>query len=176
MHDMPLDELYFQWLYGLVADLKEKRPSFTYWNLTRTMHNREFVWFVLNDDNRVEDGRELRYEFMSIFDIGETERHWLELGCSFLEMLIGLSRRLEFEGCYTARDWFWHLLRTLDLDAYSDLYRLPLHEAEDVMDTVIWRTYRPDGLGGLFPLENPLQDQRKLEIWYQMNAYLLERD
>jgi hypothetical protein len=31
-----------------------------------------------------------------------------------------------------------------------------------------------DGSGGLFPLKNPQQNQRTTEIWYQMNAWLME--
>jgi hypothetical protein len=29
-------------------------------------------------------------------------------------------------------------------------------------------------VGGFFPLTHPNDDQRKVEIWYQMNAYLDE--
>lgn len=176
MHGQPLDELYFQWLYGLVADPQKADPAKTYWNLLRKLYQKEFVWFVPNDDNRAEDGRELRYEFMSSYDVGPPDHHWLEMGCSFLEMLIGLSRRLEFEGGSSAAFWFWHLLRTLELGAYSDKRPLPAHVVDDIVDMVVWRTYRPDGQGGLFPLRDPQHDQRKLEIWYQLNAYLLEND
>jgi hypothetical protein len=36
------------------------------------------------------------------------------------------------------------------------------------------RLYTTSGYGGLFPLEEPKEDQRKVEIWYQMMAYLGE--
>jgi hypothetical protein len=36
------------------------------------------------------------------------------------------------------------------------------------------REYFPSGKGGLFPLENPREDQTKVEIWYQMHAYVME--
>ena len=36
------------------------------------------------------------------------------------------------------------------------------------------RSYAFDGYGGLFPLRKPHQDQRNIEIWYQMQAYLME--
>lgn len=174
--EMPLEEMYFRWLYSLVANAEETRKSRCFWNLLRKFHQKEFTWFVLNDDNRVEDGKALRYEFMEIHGIRHVERAWLELGCSFLEMLIGLSRRAEFEGGYTSQIWFWHFVRMLDLTAYSDRVVFPETEIEDVMDTVIWRTYLPDGNGGLFPLRDPQQDQRQLEIWDQLNAYLIEND
>jgi hypothetical protein len=38
---------------------------------------------------------------------------------------------------------------------------------------VINRTYGPDGSGGLFPLHKPhILDQRRVELWYQMQYYL----
>jgi len=45
---------------------------------------------------------------------------------------------------------------------------------EDVTHAVIWRTYNENGNGGLFPLRDSDQDQRQVEIWYQLSAYLLE--
>lgn len=36
------------------------------------------------------------------------------------------------------------------------------------------RYYKSDGFGGLFPLSNPMGDQRYVEVWYQMMAYLAE--
>jgi len=39
---------------------------------------------------------------------------------------------------------------------------------------LIWRDYHADGRGGFFPLTNPDTDQTKVEIWYQMNAYVTE--
>jgi hypothetical protein len=45
----------------------------------------------------------------------------------------------------------------------------------DIVDRVTDRRYATNGAGGLFPLQNAEQDQRKIELWYQANAYLLER-
>jgi hypothetical protein len=44
----------------------------------------------------------------------------------------------------------------------------------DVLDTVIWRTYEINGWGGFFPLTLSDEDQTKVEIWYQMAAYVEE--
>jgi hypothetical protein len=40
------------------------------------------------------------------------------------------------------------------------------------MERCVWRTYEPNGVGGFFPLENPNEDQREVELWYQMSAYV----
>jgi hypothetical protein len=44
----------------------------------------------------------------------------------------------------------------------------------DILYALIWRTYDPDGSGGFFPLLHSKKDQRQIEIWYQMHAYVRE--
>jgi hypothetical protein len=177
----PLDDAYLTWLYRQVASVRYKNPSRTYWSLFRKLYSTEFVWYVPNDDNRVEDGRELRYEFQQEEDV-EIDEEWLHLGCSMLEMLIALSRRLAFEADGQPRTWFWHLLRNIQLEHFTDLElqsgnsKRKAEEIDDILGTVIWRRYRRDGSeGGLFPLrrmEPGTRDQRKVELWYQAAAYL----
>jgi hypothetical protein len=167
----PLDELYLQWLYRhntrSFRDEKDNRAR--YGELFKRLYEKEFVWIVPNDDNRVEDGKLLREEFMADVPSREIDPDWMELGCSFLEMLVGLSRRLAFEGEGEPRRWFWELIDNLELLDCVDPEAI-----DEKLDTVIWRTYERDGRGGLFPLKRARKDQRKVEIWYQLNAYLLE--
>lgn len=99
---------------------------------------------------------------------------WLDLGCSMLEMLIGLSRRLSFEAEGESRDWFWTLINNLALRS-DDKNPILVEVVDATLERVIWRTYNPDGSGGLFPLRRAHKNQRKVEIWYQLSAYLLER-
>lgn len=174
--NQPLDELYLKWLYGHIADPDVTAPSKSYWVLARQMYTMEFIWFIPNDDNRAEDGRYLRNEFIEDLDLADVDPDWVHLGCSMLEMLIGLSRRLSFLGEGEPRGWFWHLIDNLEL-RYDDRHRknFPAARVEEVLNNVIWRTYKRNGSGGLFPLRRPEQDQREIELWYQLNAYLLER-
>lgn len=178
--DAPLDELYFTWLYSQVASLRLKRPSRTYWSLLRQLYTKDFVWFVANDDNRVEDGRELRNEFLDAegIEIDGNSREWESLPCSFLELLIGLSRRLAYEAEGQPTDWFWKLLSNMDLDGLTDAVYTEKHrdDVDEYLNMIIFRTYNPDGGGGLFPLRAPTRDQTNVEIWYQMSAYILEGD
>lgn len=171
----PLDELYFKWLYSQVGSVRTSR-SRTYWKLLRQLYTKEFVWIIPNDDNRAEDGRDLRYEFIEDQQLDDVDSNWLGLGCSMLEMLIGLSRRLAFEAEGRPRDWFWHLIKTLGLDDYTDNTDFPYDKVDDVLNRVIWRTYSRNGNGGLFPLHKTTKDQRDVEIWYQLSAYLLEHE
>ena len=173
-----LDDLYLEWLYSQVASIDQKARSKTYWSLLRQLYTKEFVWIVPNDDNRVEDGRDLRFEFIHSLDLEDVDPQWLHLGCSVLEMLIALSRRLSFEGDGPAEDWFWILLKNIELDQCTDArYKSQMHAyVDDILDRIIWRTYNDNGRGGLFPLRDARQDQREVEIWYQLSAYLMQDD
>src|SRR5689334_4311656 len=122
----PLDELYFKWLYRQVGSVRLRNPARTYWSLLRLLFTKEFVWIIPNDDNRVEDGRCLRHEFVEELGIENVDYEWMSLGCSFLEMLIALSRWLAFEAEEgEPRDWFWHVMRVLGLDIYRDNIAIP---------------------------------------------------
>lgn len=173
--DAPLDELYFNWLYKQVANPVVKNPNRTYWRLFKLLFTKEFVWLVPNDDNRVEDGKDLRYEFIDQSELTDVDPGWIHLGCSMLEMLVAVSRRLTFEADGRSRDWFWHLMDNLDLRQYNDHSHFTPEEIGHILDRVIWRTYKPSGEGGLFPLNHAERDQTKVEIWYQASAYLIER-
>lgn len=172
--EAPIDELYFTWLYGVVADPRIKRTYRTYWRLFKLLYTKEFVWIVPNDDNRIEDGKELRYEFIDHQKLMDVDHGWMNLGCSMLELLIGLSRRLAFETDSEPRVWFWRMLENLDLEKFNDGAHFTDEMVQEKLDAVIWRTYKHNGEGGLFPLSQPCKDQRDVELWYQMSAYILE--
>lgn len=171
-----LDDRYFEWLYSLIGSVRNRNPARSHWNLARQLYVKEFVWLVPNDDNRVEDGRDLRFEFFDKTGTDEADPNWMGLGCSMLEMLIALSRRASFESDKTPGEWFGLMLHNIGLAKYSDAHYS--HEiAQDVdetLDRVIYRTYEPSGHGGLFPLHNTFYDQRKIELWYQLAEYILE--
>lgn len=173
----PVDELYFRWLYKQVGAVTEKNPARSYWNLMRQLYVTEFVWFVPNDHNRAEDGRDLRKRFVHYSGV-TPDHEWMDLGCSLLEMLLGLAHRLSFETGHKPRGWFWRMVENLELAELSDAHwgELTSEAVDEVLNQVNWRTYEPDGRGGLFPLERPQEDQREVEIWYQLSAYLLENE
>lgn len=168
-----LDDQYLTWLYGQVAEVRARKSSRTFWNLFRQLFSTEFAWFIPNDDNRAEDGRELRAEWTAE-TCQRIDTEWLSLGCSFLELLIGLSRRLAFETDGDAPNWFWHLINNLGLLGCHDRSNFKSEDVDDITSTVIWRTYDRHGNGGLFPLQNTTKDQRRVEIWYQLSEYLLQ--
>jgi hypothetical protein len=172
----PLDELYFTWLYSQVGSVTERNPSRSYWKVLKQLYTKPFLWLIPNDDNRAEDGRTLRVDFLREEEIDFTDSEWMQLECSMLELLIGLAQRLAFQDDNEPRAWFWRLMENLGLEKYNDNSLVPVKEIDKTLDEVIWRTYRPSGVGGLFPLKRARANQRDVELWDQMHAYLLEMD
>ena len=55
-----LDEDYLTWLYSQVGSVKLRNKAKSHWSLLRQMYTKEFIWLIPNDDNLLEDGRDLR--------------------------------------------------------------------------------------------------------------------
>ena len=161
-----IDEDYLGWLQGQVDTPTER----SYRQLFHELAAKEFVWLIPNDDNRLADGLELRREYFDQYISTDAE------GASVLEVLIGLSRRLAFVAEGEAERWAWRLIENLELtQCWDPLGARKLRDLDDRLDALIWRTYHSDGQGGFFPLAWPEEDQRKVELWYQMNAYVEEQ-
>ena len=101
--------------------------------------------------------------------------------CSVLEMLIALAFRCE-EHIMTDPDignrmgqWFWNMIVSLGLDAMDDS-RFHEDRADYILDRFERRDYEPNGAGGLFTLNRPAEDMRRLDIWYQLMHYLQENE
>lgn len=168
-----LSEDYFRWLAPQIRETRDAQGE-TYDNLVTIMYETEFFSEVANDDNRMVDGTDLRWEFGNIHNIPMHARE--PLGpCSFLEVLIGLSRRLAFTAGGSAPGRAWELVTNLELHRMSDpLSQYKVRKAKDILDACIFRKYAPNGLGGFFPLAWPDDDQTEVELWYQMAAYIGE--
>lgn len=161
-----VDEDYFMYLCELV-DVYENND---YSALLKQLHSIEFSEFTAklidNDDNRIEDGLDIRREWDGTDDSP----------CTMLEMLIALARRVED---VIGNDYvysFWEMMDNLGLMRYDDTrFNLgSVGKIDDAISDLLNRRYARDGSGGLFPLKHPDKDQRKVEIWYQMQAYLME--
>lgn len=177
VNTMPLDEAYFVWLYSQVGSVKNRNRSKTYWKLMRLLHQKEFTWSNIEmDENRAHDGRDLRRTFLD--ETGEVcdELSWMDMGCSMLELLVVLSGKLAWEDDgMDQTGWFWQLIENLGLIECTDAYPPDPRIIDEILDKVIERDYASNGAGGLFPLSHSHEDQRDVELWYQAQAYLLER-
>lgn len=177
----PIEESYFNWLCSKIDSVDVPTPSSTHWKLLKELHTFEFVWLLPGDDNRAEDGMDVRREFLLQSHLDD-EPYWINLGCSLLEMLIAFSRRAEFLTDLDAEEWFWIFMVNLGLDEFSDARLIDeeidehIQPIADILERFVWRTYSRNGFGGLFPLENPEYDQRKVELWFQLCGWISEKN
>lgn len=170
------DPKYFDWLTSQI----EIHSTKSYHDLLERLHNTEFIWVVPNDDNRVKDGLDLRTQFCDD-TVGWRTDEIMALpimtgkGASVLEVTIGLSRRVAFTAGGQAPWWAGQLMANLGLFRFPDPFTAKKAERlETILEALIWRTYERNGKGGFFPLNDPKEDQTKVEIWYQMNQYAME--
>lgn len=182
-------EKYFDYLMQLVdADVE----GHGYVTLCHILHDMEFYWLLDHDENRAEDGIVLREEWYNLaLDRGDifsekcddNIREWIEhKPCTVLEMMVALADRIENTVMYDSddpnrtADWFDQMLINLDLDDFTDDW-ITLDSRDEIISRVqvaLDREYDHDGKGGFWPLHKSRKDQRKVEIWYQMNQWLIE--
>lgn len=173
----PLDDIYIEWLYSHIGAVTNRNPSRSYWTLCGVLYREPFAYFVPNDDNRAADGVALREEFLEGVGRHIRDEDWLELECSILEMLIALAKRFDFQEDGGVENRFHEMLQNLELDHLTDqaFHERHLGVVRNKIRILNERTYGKNGKGGLFPLQNPDEDQREVEIWYQFQAYCMER-
>ena len=145
-------------------------------DLLGQLYNTPFVWVVPNDANRCEDGRDLRHELFNEMAYPELWEKLDEDDVSVLEVLAALAERMSFQwDKFSIHECFVLYLDNLTLTDF--LYKwtgTASFVVDDILTDWMSRNIEPNGERGLFPLERPRSDQRKIEIWYQMAAYLIE--
>lgn len=160
---------YFYWLCQMVGG------CYNHHMLLYRMFVRDFYSEVGMDENRSSDGTFLREVYVE----DEGEEYPMLRGCSILEMLIGLARRMDTDILYDSdygdrtHEWFWLLIKNLGLDRHDDNHYVD-DEVNEILDILLDREYGTDGAGGLFPLRHSERDQRKVEIWDQMQSFIME--
>ena len=159
---------YFGWLVRKTCDDRPEHVA-----LMKILHKKVFYSLIENDDNRAADGIALREDYAR--EKMGNEPVSMEDPCSVLEMLIALAIRMEFMlSDYKHSDrtdkWFWEMITNLGLGHYPDT-EIP---TDEIIENFIMRKYNTNGKGGLFPLKRNHDDQRNVEIWYQLAAYIDE--
>lgn len=159
---------YLEWL-SIRAGLRSNSK------LAKTLQSIPFFYTIPNDDNRAQEGIELRFVYESWSKMEYPGESILEQ-CTLLEMLIALAQRAEDAfgdtGFASSREeWFHIMTSNLGLvDATS------VREQRILCHRMMSRSYDEAGHGGLFPLDDPKNDQRYLELWYQLNEYVIENE
>ena len=165
-----INDEYFEWMYDLVGGLNGSKVT-SYRKLLMTLHATQFVYSIRMDENRAEDGVDLRRRFSALYS------DMLDGPCSVLEMMIALAIRCEESimddasmGDRTGQ-WFWGMINNLGLGGMTDA-NYDRDYVEGCITRFLNRDYQPDGRGGLFRVRNCDVDLRKVEIWYQLCWYL----
>ena len=140
-----------------------------------------FKAYVNMDNNRIEDAICMREEYLETdkmrgFDVSAVEDRYV----SVFEVLFALAKRLEndilcdpMEEVDHSADHFWRFLKNLEVEKYSN-GRFSEAIVRDKVEKWVRRDYKKNGFGSIFPVKGDKIDMRKLEIWDQMNRYLME--
>ena len=179
-----VEERYFRWLYSKIGSLNDTNPKHSHWLLAEVLHNRAFESFVDNDENRESDGTAFREVFCDEEGYEWGNSRFVFEPCTMLELMLGLAKHLDFMEPGSEIDdtgigvWFWRLAANAGLNHLSDDYCAGIPRATDfinaVCDRIIYRRYSADGQGSFFPMVDPPSDARQMELWYQMNEYMIE--
>ena len=172
---------YFKWLYDYVCKGRA-HSNLSYGKIFMLLHQIEFTYDILNDENRARDGVDLRYRFAVSHDENIDDILYILDGpCSVLEMMVALAIRCEEDimddtsyGDRTCQ-WFWEMMHNLGIDnMFNEAFDREI--AEERIYRFLDRRYDPDGKGGLFHIKNSEEDLRDVEIWHQLCWYLNKFD
>lgn len=141
-----------------------RRPGYA--KLVSQLHNTVFIFSIPMDKNREMDGIYLRN---GLWDVDDRP-------CSVLEMLVGLSQRMNgylgWNGNDQSGKLFWEMLDNLGLSKFTDDH-YSKKDVNLILNRWMGRRFEPDGTGGIFPIYNTERDQRRIEFWSQMNEYMM---
>jgi len=161
-----MQDLYFDWLLSKV-------DGWPYRQVCDYLYHIEFRWdyTIELDGDRAEKGKALRYLY---FTEKRQDSGMSGMPCTVLEMLVALAIDMENIMGEPGNDhperWFSDMLCNLGIaNSFS---------RQDIVNKVgrwMARDYMPDGNGGLFPLSNSPNDQRRSPIWAQAGLYMCER-
>lgn len=128
----------------------------------------------------MQDGIDLRYRFAyqkgysnNEVSLALNKNH----SCSMLEMMVALALRgdehilYDYETGGRTDYIFKVMLESLDLVSQTN-DRIDDRYIDYRIDVLLNHEYDYNGHGGLFTVDNPRQDMRHVDIWYQMNWYL----
>ena len=161
---------YFSWLCMIAVPDGYKRVDYA--KLLVTLMDTEFYWVIPRDENRAADGLELR----DIFEDQTGEVCDADGHCSVLEMLVALSIRCNDELMYDPDDpkradkWFWMMIENLGLDIFVDK-KFDKTAILAILDDFMAK----NGQKWLFPISKTATNFQKMELWYQLNHYLMWR-
>jgi len=164
------EDEYFNWLLRRV---KNK----SHYKLLRFLFETDYIFTMAMDENRAEDGIQLRYEFLYDRRMPEDDFPYLQAPCNLFEMIFALAFRISLimNDPYKDDDthvWFWRMISNLGLSKCTDK-NFNLDFVQTVVRHFLNREYGPYGRGGLFQVRSE-KHMEDLQIWEQAMLYLNE--
>lgn len=160
---------YYAWLLDKVDALHGEYENYSL--LMQFLYANDFKYVLSMDANRAKGGLALRsiyamQEGVYLEDVKDGP-------CSILEMLIGLADNMYMYTNEPTSRWFWEMIANLGLMICDDN-----NCDEDFISQKlsVWmdRKFDKSGQGSIFPLNEEFTgDSTHMEIWNQMNKYLL---
>jgi len=188
-----VDYGYFLWLCEKVGldggyhlkGITEEYSDCTFFTLAGKLYSTEFKALVKGDDNRAADGKKLRYWFSMLGSAFSNYDAINKPNCSVLEMLVALVQRMERsilscnDNQMNMKDMFWIIMNNIgilksDSDKNIDLERSIF--IQNAIEKANNRAYGDDGKGSFFTPKKPPKNFKNLELWYQMQNFVLEND
>lgn len=166
----PIENEYFNWLCAKVLE----PGNSNYVMLLEILHRTEFCVVVHEDSHRAMDGEELR-KFFTNETGNEREPEWFNQPVSILEVLVSFADIVCFETDIPTRDCFYEFLVNLHLEEFRQVSQEDIPIIQSILYTFNMRTYDNNGNGGLFPLSQTNNDQRRVELWYQFSEWVIEK-
>lgn len=179
MTNNKLLKLYFKWLLDFVCDAHQKMDyDIVLWDL----FEKDFIWLIEYDENLSIYGLDLRDQFL---ESNETYRKMYDIyggfekNCSILEMMVALSILIEDKIMTNYQEnrtgiWFWEMMDSLGLTIYDNM-SYDDGEVDEILEKFLYRKYEKNGAGGLFTVKSGCKNMKLLDIWMQMNAFLIEK-
>lgn len=166
-----MDKIWHDYKLWLLHFCRFRRPNYN--NLIDQLINSPFEVVLDRDLNRISDGEDLRGKFLMENGLNGT---FYNHPVSVLEVLIALAARVDGEYLGNPNDprpdiLFWEMICNLGLDKFDDK-KYDSEAVFEILDVWIGRKFDKNGVGSPFPVGKNIHDQRKIEMWMQMTAYI----
>ena len=177
---------YKEWLFQQIETDEYNRDNYS--GLLNILLDVIYEYDIWKDENRAFDGILLREKWQDFFECDGYKENVFTKPCTVLEMLIAICDRISYATDECVEDnsiayWFWILMKNSGLIQFNNakferckdkkVINVDL-DIRTILQNIMHHNIEPDGFGGFFPLNYPKCNQQKVEIWDQMNSWILE--
>lgn len=164
-----INDDYYAWLLDKVDAFGEEFRGYD--KLLSYLYTNDFRYVLNMDANRAKGGLGLRSIYAML--AGVYLEDVKDGPCSILEMLVALADNMYMYTDEPTSKWFWEMLSNLGLLIFDDR-NYDEFEVSRRLNTWMDREFDKSGQGSIYPLPEEIDiDSRNMEIWNQMNKYLL---